>query len=287
MLTLRDWRSHVGWPLLAFTCVLGLLVFTNRDPWIARQLFFDPARGWLGAGHGAWWARTLIHRDGDWVVRAVFALTIAACLASFRVARLAPWRQELLFAVAGMVAVVALVGTLKAVTNIDCPWDLEGFGGHRPYTGLLGHRPDNLPHAQCFPGAHSGSAFALMAGYFSLRNRARRAARIALAGAVALGIVFAFGQEARGAHFLAHDVTSAAVAWFVLVGLYSKMLAPGAYSRSQVQTGERVREHADQHAADDVPGETQPDGGRRRTHDSRIERRQVERAAGPVQQDVG
>lgn len=286
MWTRRDWRSHVGWPLLAFTVVLGLLVCTNRDPWIARQLFFDPARGWLGAGHGAWWARTLIHRDGDWLVRTIIAMTIAACLASFRFTRFARWRRELIFALAGMLTVVALVGALKAVTNVDCPWDLEGFGGHRPYTGLFGHRPDGLPHAQCFPGGHSGSAFALMAVYFSLRNRARRAARIALASAVALGVIFAFGQEARGAHFLAHDLTSAAIAWFVLVGLYSKTLAQDANSRLQIETGERIRQHADQHAADDVPGETQPDGGRRRAYDARVERRQVESTAGTVQQDV-
>ena len=287
MLTLRDWRSLVGWPLLAFTCVLGLLFVTHRDPWIARQLFFDPARGWLGAGRGAWWARTLIHRDGGLLVRSVIALTIAAFLCSFRVARLAPWRRELMFAVVGMLAVVALVGTLKALTNVDCPWDLEGFGGRRPYTGLFGQRAVGLPHAQCFPGGHSGSAFALMAVYFSLRNRARRAARVALAGAVVLGMIFAFGQEARGAHFLAHDVTSAAIAWFVLVWLYSKMLAPGAHAGSQIESGERIRQHADQHATDDVPGETQPDGGRRRAYDARVERRQVESTAGTVQQDVG
>jgi membrane-associated PAP2 superfamily phosphatase len=255
MLTLRDWRSHVGWPLLAFTFVLGLLFVTNRDPWIAHQLFFDPVRGWLGAGHGAWWARTLIHHDGGLLVRSVMGLTIAAFLCSFRVARLAPWRRELMFAVIGMLAVVALVGALKALTNVDCPWDLEGFGGHRAYTGLFGHRAADLPRAQCFPGGHSGSAFALLAIYFSLRNRARRASRVALAAAVVLGMIFAFGQEARGAHFLAHDVTSAAIAWFALVWLYSKMLAPSANAASQIETRERIRQHAGQHAADDVPGE--------------------------------
>ena len=39
-------------------------------------------------------------------------------------------------------------------------------------------------------------------------------------------IVFAIGQEARGAHFLSHDLVSACIAWFLLVAIYSWMLLP-------------------------------------------------------------
>ena len=42
-----------------------------------------------------------------------------------------------------------------------------------------------------------------------------------LAAAIAVGITFSIGQEARGAHFLSHDLTSAAIVWFVQLGLYS------------------------------------------------------------------
>ena len=39
--------------------------------------------------------------------------------------------------------------------------------------------------------------------------------------AIAVGIAFSIGQEARGAHFLSHDLTSAAIVWFVQLGLYA------------------------------------------------------------------
>ena len=39
--------------------------------------------------------------------------------------------------------------------------------------------------------------------------------------AIALGAAFSIGQEARGAHFLSHDLTSAAIVWFVQLGLYA------------------------------------------------------------------
>jgi membrane-associated PAP2 superfamily phosphatase len=113
------------------------------------------------------------------------------------------------------------VGILKEVTNIDCPWDLTGFGGTHPYVHLFADRPDDLPHAACFPGAHSSSGFALMAFYFALRERRRSAALSALTIAIAVSAVFSFGQEARGAHFVSHDLWSAFVVWFVQLALYA------------------------------------------------------------------
>jgi membrane-associated PAP2 superfamily phosphatase len=48
---------------------------------------------------------------------------------------------------------------------------------------------------------------------------------MALAGGLLIGTVFALGQQARGAHFLSHDLTSAAIVWYVLLGLYLVMFA--------------------------------------------------------------
>jgi membrane-associated PAP2 superfamily phosphatase len=52
------------------------------------------------------------------------------------------------------------------------------------------------------------------------RDSSRRLALWMLAAAIAVGITFSIGQEARGAHFLTHDLTSAAIVWFVQLGLY-------------------------------------------------------------------
>jgi membrane-associated PAP2 superfamily phosphatase len=38
--------------------------------------------------------------------------------------------------------------------------------------------------------------------------------------------VFSLGQQARGAHFLSHDLASAALVWWVLLALYVRMLPP-------------------------------------------------------------
>jgi membrane-associated PAP2 superfamily phosphatase len=48
---------------------------------------------------------------------------------------------------------------------------------------------------------------------------------VALAAGLAVGVLFAFGQEARGAHFLSHDLTSAILVWYVQLGLYLRYAA--------------------------------------------------------------
>ena len=96
------------------------------------------------------------------------------------------------------------------MTNVDCPWDLAGFGGDRPYVGLFGESSRLSTARACFPGAHSSSGFALLSFYFALRDaRARAGALALLAAALLVGAVFSIGQEARGAHFLSHDLASA------------------------------------------------------------------------------
>ncbi len=224
MLTPQDWRRHVWWPGLAFAFALSCVTFGELDMPIAHALFYSDAT-WLGAGAGDWWAHTLLHGGGRWLVRGVAATAAVYWLLSRAYTPLAGWRREALFVFAGIIATVALVGTLKSLTNVDCPWDLAGFGGTRPYVALLGDRPDYLPRARCFPGAHSSSGFALLALYFALRDRARPAARVALVAGISIGAAFAVGQEARGAHFLSHDLASAALVWLALVWLYSRMLA--------------------------------------------------------------
>jgi membrane-associated PAP2 superfamily phosphatase len=250
MLLLKDWRRLVWWPGIVFVLAFAILEIGQFDRAIALTLFYSPHSGWLGAGAGDWWSRDLIHQAGRWLPRGIAALAAIGWLASFGVAALKAWRRELLYVLCGMALVIGGIGLLKELTNVDCPWDLAGFGGKNPYVPLFADRPDGLKHAACFPGAHSSSGFALLAIYFALRGRAQRAARVALGLAIAVGVIFSFGQEARGAHFLSHDLTSAGLSWLALVFLYSKMLAPKP--ALQVQAGKREGQHAAGQAAHDI-----------------------------------
>jgi membrane-associated PAP2 superfamily phosphatase len=226
------WRRHLWWPLLGFTLCLGVLEVFSLDRVLAQAWFFDASTGqWLGGGSGQWWARGLLHSGGRWVARGVAAVALTVWGLSFAVPALSSWRRPAGFVVLSMLLATGVVGLLKTLTNVDCPWDLAGFGGSHPYVALFADRPDALARAQCFPGAHSSSGFALSCFYFVLRDRSRRLARGALAGAIAVGVAFSLGQEARGAHFLSHDLTSAAIVWYLQLAMYR------VYARASTSSG--------------------------------------------------
>ncbi|MEO8016705.1 MAG: phosphatase PAP2 family protein [Pseudomonadota bacterium] len=215
------WRKHAWWPLLAFVLVFGAMQAFSLDRVLAEDWYFNVRTGhWSGTGAGDWWAHRLLHTGGGWLIRAVGASAILVWVLSFT-SRIRSWRRPAGFVLLAMLLSTSIVGGLKAITNVDCPWDLLGFGGHNPYVALFADRPDALPHAKCFPGAHSSSGFALVCFYFLLRERSVRAARWALAAGLAIGVAFSIGQEARGAHFLSHDLASAGIVWFVQLALYA------------------------------------------------------------------
>jgi membrane-associated PAP2 superfamily phosphatase len=176
----------------------------------------------------------VLHTGGTWLVRAVATIALVTWIATFLGAHLRSWRRYAAFSFLAVALSAGIVGGLKEITNVDCPWDLAEFGGDRPYVELFARRPESLPRAACFPGAHAASGFALVFGYFLLRDVARRRAYWALLGALLVGLSFSIGQEARGAHFLSHDVTSAAIVWFTQLLLYIAILKPVAGKRCAI-----------------------------------------------------
>lgn len=217
------WLYHAWLPALLLAGATVVIIAGDLDRSIADALFFDrQTQAWIGAN--TWWAVDLIHTGGGLLVRAVGLAALLMLIAGLWSPRLRLIRRRAAFVALGLVLCTSLVGGLKQVTNVDCPRDLAGYGGNRPYVALFADRPDDLPRGRCFPGSHATSGFALMALYFALLGRRVRRARIALAAAIVLGAVFSIGQQARGAHFLSHDLVGAGIAWFVLLSLWHRLL---------------------------------------------------------------
>lgn len=214
------WWEHLRGPLFAFVSVAALCESTPLDAAIAHAYFYDASRqAWLGANN--WWVNEFLHTGGGWAIRLIMAAALAGWAGSFFSATLQPLRRASAYLSLSMIASVAGVGLLKALTNIDCPWDLTSFGGHYPWVGLFADRADALRHASCFPSAHASSGYALMAMYFALHERHRGLARAGLALGVLTGLVFGIAQQARGAHFLSHDAWSAFLVWLTQLSLYA------------------------------------------------------------------
>lgn len=230
------WR-HLRTPLLLFALIAPLLALTSIDTAVAHALFFDDAHSrWVGGS--SWWTNELIHRDGGWLIRSLVAFATVLWASTWLRPELRELRRPSLYFIVSVALSVGLVGLLKSLTNVDCPRDLTEFGGAFPFFHLFQHRPEALRHARCFPAAHASAGYALLALYFTLRERSRRAAWIGLASGLVLGLIFGLAQQSRGAHFVSHDVWSAMLVWTVSLSLYTFVFKARLWNRSQWECNE-------------------------------------------------
>jgi membrane-associated PAP2 superfamily phosphatase len=245
--TERFWRMHALLPAIFFALAAATIYLTDLDRLVANTWFFDAGtRVWMG--ENTWWAEGLIHGAGSALVRVVGLAGLVVLIGGYRFERLRPWRRKAAYLVIAIALCATVVSVLKFATNMDCPRDIVGFGGANPYVQLFEDRPDALPRAACFPGSHASTGFSLMAFYFLLMDTRPRLARVLLAAAVALGAVFSCGQQARGAHFLSHDLTSAALDWLLLLSLWWLLLRSPAVGESRLTPAGGTIERIDAHA---------------------------------------
>lgn len=219
MTAFNYWWRAIRWPVALSMVAAWGLVTTNADLAIARGIFFDSAQmRWRGGD--SWWVNEFIHSGGGWLIRCIIVAAGGLWTATLVRERLLRWRRPAAYFLISTLLTVGVVGLLKQLTNIDCPWDLLPFGGRFPYMHLFADRPDALRAAHCFPAAHASSGYALMALYFIALEHGRSWARTGLVLGAAAGLVFGFAQQSRGAHFLSHDLCSATLAWCISLTVY-------------------------------------------------------------------
>ena len=219
------WFAHGMLPAVAFLSLVAILRTFDLDAQVA-DFFFDSS---LGAfrGRDAWWANELLHTGGRDAVAllslAALATAILGCVARFlpAISALRRWVRPASYFVLCVILSTGTVALLKQRSHRDCPWDMERWGGSRPYFRVLDARPASLPASGCFPGGHSSGGYSLLAFYFLGLQRDKKWARLGLCLGLGMGFALAFGQWARGAHFPSHDLWSAAICWYVALGIYA------------------------------------------------------------------
>jgi membrane-associated PAP2 superfamily phosphatase len=128
-----------------------------------------------------------------------------------------PLRRAMGFTLLVTLLAALVVSSLRAISPHSCPWDLSAFGGTAEYFRFFDAVPLNPGPGRCAPSGHAASGFVWLTGYIALRDVDLKAARVALAFSLLLGILTGLTQLARGAHFLSHVLLTAwvcfAVAW--------------------------------------------------------------------------
>lgn len=116
-----------------------------------------------------------------------------------------------LFTLISSVLTILVVYGLKKITTLPCPWNITHFSGSVVSPSIWSAFSFSLPNAHCFPAGHSSGGFGFLSLYYAnLYVHKKRNFKMLLPGLL-LGLVFGFAQQARGAHFLSHDVATALI----------------------------------------------------------------------------
>jgi membrane-associated PAP2 superfamily phosphatase len=197
--------------LIVTLVALALIVAWEATGWDLRvaAMYADASGFFL---RDAWTTRDLLHQGGRAVGWAALIATLAFALKGWgsalsRRARMAWFGVVMLCLIA--------VPAIKRVSRSSCPWDLKAFGGTVDYVPhwLLGVTDGGPGH--CFPSGHAVAAFCFLPLYFQWRRQRPALARALLALIVGLGVLFGWGQLARGAHFPSHTMWSAWLCWTI------------------------------------------------------------------------
>ncbi|VCU69802.1 PAP2 superfamily protein [Pigmentiphaga humi] len=215
-----DFVLWLGLPLCAMAVLLA--VETTAIDFALANRFYDPGIGF--AGRRSVVLEAVLHRG----VRGAMALSMAGVLLVFAASLLhrglARLRRPLGYLLVAVGLSTGIIAPLKAATAVQCPWNLAEFGGTEAHSPLLGPRPATDHPGRCWPGGHASNGFALLALFFLLRDTSPRAARLALAGALAAGALLSAVRMVQGAHFLSHNLWTLLLDWTICAAVYRWML---------------------------------------------------------------
>lgn len=224
----NDWSCRTGFVGVAVTgllasalVILWLGNYTDLDLWLA-DWFFDPHQQTFPMRHN-WFAAVFVHQWIKYFIMVPGLLVMALALADFvRPFSMRVWTRIRVRCVALSAFLIPLVICgIKRFSAMECPWELQRYGGHSPYLRLLDAIPAGWQAGHCFPAGYASTGLWLASfAVFWLPAAPRKAARVCLTGMI-VGILLGLVQQARGAHFLSHTLWSVWIAAAVLLAIYA------------------------------------------------------------------
>ena len=215
--------------LLVAAIALGWLFHATRLDLRLATPFYDPVNQTFPWRY-AWITKYFVHRYLKYALLLVGIGVWTAALCN----RFGRWHPRFLathrrrwWSVAWcFVAVPIVIGVLRRLSPMHCPWEVADFGGFAPYFDLLSAAPAGVHPGHCFPAAFVASGSWLLG--FALLWYPEHKLRGVGAGIAALLLSFGMGwvQQMRGAHFLSHTLWSLWVSWAVVLLVHA---ASGAW----------------------------------------------------------
>lgn len=220
-----DDRAFLVAHALLIPGALALAAITAQASGLDERIaaaFFDPATGAFAAR--GWPALELLgHRVAKSAIWAVWLALVGAALVAPVAPRLTCEPRVLWLTVVAMALGPVIVVGLKDLNAYHCPWDLKRFGGFADVATAWFVPPVDAGH--CFPSGHAAGGFSLVAlGFAGRASGNRRLQTAGLVAALAAGTAFSAVRVVQGAHFLSHNLWSAAIDWWAAALVFAPQL---------------------------------------------------------------
>lgn len=195
--------------------LLGELAqFSGLDYALAMSFFDTSSRSF--PAHASAALEMFGHHFAKTAVSMLWLTLLVCVLSTYAWPRWRPnWtarRAAMWSAFIGMAMGPLIVVGLKGLNSHHCPWDLADFGGGAEFSSNWFVSAAEVGH--CFPGGHASSGFCLVALYFLARETDNsHMMRMMLVATLLVGASFSLIRMAQGAHFLSHNLWSAAICW--------------------------------------------------------------------------
>ncbi|MDD4856252.1 MAG: phosphatase PAP2 family protein [Sulfuricurvum sp.] len=205
--------------LTAIVLIAAVLFFglSGADIWVQKHFYNPLTHQWIVDSNNT--VPKFIFYDGIkrlLIVVAVFFLL--GLIVGWKKEWMKSYRRGVVIVVLSSIAVPFVVGSLKAVTNMPCPKNLDIFEGAYPHTCVWEKYPSAVCHIEkqkCWPAGHASGGFALLSLIFLFHSRKNKI----IAGTVAMVIGWSMGSYKMliGDHFLSHTVITMILAWLLIL----------------------------------------------------------------------
>ena len=199
--------KHYKMPFL-FILLLGL-VFLFHDHQIdlfLMSMIFDENNGFTYQNN--FWLEKIFHKGGVLLVGAIGVGILSRMVYLFKNRQINKEKLlELGFLFCSVLISVIVIKFLKSITVLACPWNLEAFGGSRPFQPLWTLSSKDYRIGYCFPSGHPSAGYSFFALYFARALHHEPIKKNLLPGFF-LGLIFGVTQQFRGAHFASHDLAT-------------------------------------------------------------------------------
>lgn len=206
--------------LALIAAALCLINFTDLDVKIQNYFFNFETKTWL-IDKDEPFKKFIFYKFPKILLGVAIVFCLVATAIGFK--KKSSSRHKFFLIFLGLALIPAIGGNIKKFTNVYCPNHLEIYGETKPYVKIFDHYPANFTQtkrAQCFPGGHAVTGFALFILFFALQKKSHKF--LGLFAGFFFGWILGIYQMMKGAHFFGDTLVSMLVC-FLIAAVISKI----------------------------------------------------------------